>query len=171
MARRLAVPGVTALALIAAAACGKYPDLKNDLKIVNVLSGYHDAGITPDHKNKLVPSLTFQLKNDGADTLSYIDLAVDYWQVGDDGPLDSKLIVSAIGGHSLQPGQTSESITVRADTGYTSEAARVDFFTNSVFKGFTAKVYAKFRGRTTPLGELKVEPRLLPSTSRDGNRP
>jgi len=170
MTGRLAVLGVTTLALIAAAACGKYPDLKNNLKIVNVLSGYHDAGITPDHQNKLVPSITFQLKNDGPDALSYIDLAVDYWQLGDDGPLDSK-IVPGIGRQSLQPGQTSESITIRAEHGYQSPAARLNFFTNSLFKGFTAKVYAKFRGRTTPLGELKVEPVLLPSTSRDGNRP
>src|SRR5262245_30767581 len=150
MARRLAVLGVAALTLIAAVACGKYPDLKNNLKIVNVLSGYHDAGITPDHKNKLVPSITFQLKNEGTEALNYIDLAVDYWQVGDDGPLDSKYVPAGL---SIPPGQTSESITIRAEHGYMSEAARLSFFTNSVFKGFTAKVFAKFRGRTTPLGE------------------
>jgi len=170
MARPLAVLGVTTLALIAAAGCGKYPDLKNSLKIVNVLSGYHDIGITPDHKNKLVPSITFQLKNEGSDALSYVDLAVDYWQNGDDGPLDSKIVVG-ISGQALGPGQTGDSITIRSEHGYTSEAARVNFFTNSVFRGFTARIYAKFRGRTTPLGELKVEPRLLPSTGRDGNRP
>jgi len=169
MTRRLAVLGVTTLALIAAAACGAYPDLKN-LKIVNVLTGYHDDGITPTHEDKLVPSITFQLKNETTESLSYIDLAIDFWQNGDDGPKDSK-IVPGIAGTALAPGQSGESITVRASIGYKSEAARLNFFTNSLFKGFTAKVYAKFRGRTTPLGELKVEPVLLPSTSRDGNRP
>jgi hypothetical protein len=170
MAQRLAIIGVTTLALIAAAACGKYPDLKNGLKVVNALTGYHDDGITPEHENKLVPSVTFQLKNETTESLSYIDLAVDYWRDGDDGPLDSK-IVPGIAGQALQPDQTSESVTIRAEHGYTSPAARLDFFTNPLFKGFTAKIFAKFRGRTTPLGELKVEPRLLPSTGSGGDRP
>ena len=168
MPRRLAVLGVSTLALIAAAACAN-PDLKS-LKIVNVISGYHDAGITPDHENKLVPSVTFQLKNEGAEPLSYVDLAVDYWEIGADGPKDSK-VIQGIGGQALQPGQTGESITVHSTIGYTSPAARADFFTLSSFKGFTVKFFAKFGGRTTPLGELKVEPRLLPSTGLGGDRP
>jgi len=168
MPRRPAIFGVITLALIVAGACAN-PDLKS-LKIVNVFSGYHDAGILPDHKNKLVPSVTFQLKNEGAEALSYIDLAVDFWQIGDDGPLDDK-VVPGIGARALDPGQTGESLTIHSDSGYTSEAARADFFTNPIFKGFTVKIFAKFRGRTTPLGELKVEPRLLPSTGPGGDRP
>ncbi|HEX5071468.1 MAG TPA: hypothetical protein VFV78_14735 [Vicinamibacterales bacterium] len=168
MPRRLAILGVSSLALIAAAACGN-PDLRT-LKVVNVISGYHDAGIQPDKQNKLVPSITFQLKNEGTEPLSHIDLAVDFWQNGDDGPLDDK-VVPGIGGQALDPGQTSESLTIHSGIGYTSPAARVDFFTNPVFKGFTVRLFAKFRGRTTPLGELKVEPRLLPSTAPGGNRP
>ena|SRR5580765_1856636 len=170
MARRLAVIALASVWLVAAAACGKYPDLKNQLKVVNLISGYFDDGPTPDHQNRLLPSLTFQLKNETDEPLSYIDLAVDFWQIGDDGPLDSP-IVAGIAGKALEPGQTSDSITVRASTGYKSPAARADFFTNPLFKGFTAKVYAKFHGRTSPLGELKVEPRLLPPAGRDGNRP
>lgn len=170
MPRRLAILGVWTLALIAAAACGPYPDLKHDLQIVNVISGYHDAGITPDHQNKLVPSITFQLKNEGTEAFTYIDLALDFWQVGDDGPKDS-VVVPGIGGTALEPGQTADSITVHSNIGYTSPAARADFFTLSTFKGFTVKVFSKFRGRTTPLGELKVEPRLLPSTGLGGDRP
>jgi len=167
MPRRLAIFGVTTLALIAAA-CGS-PDLKT-LKIVNVVSGYHDAGITPDHLNKLVPAVTFQLKNEGTQSLKYVDLAVDFWEIGADGPKDS-MVVSGIGRDALDPGQTADSITVHANIGYTSPAARVDFFSLSSFKGFTVKVFAKFGGRTTPLGELKVEPRLLPSTGPGGSRP
>src|SRR5262245_28256871 len=138
MPRRLAILGASTLALIAAAACGAYPDFKHDLKIVNVISGYHDAGITPDKQNKLVPSVTFQLKNEGTEAYNYIDLALDFWQVGDDGPKDS-VVIPGIGGTALDPGQTSESITVHSNIGYTSPAARVDFFTLSSFKGFSVK--------------------------------
>jgi hypothetical protein len=170
MARRLAVLALASVWLVAAAACGTYPDLKNHLQLVNVITGYFDDGPTPDHLNRLLPSITFQLKNDTDEPLSYIDLAVDYWENGADGPLDSR-IVSGIAGKALEPGQTSDSITIRAGNGYTHAGPRPDFFTSSFFKGFTAKIFAKFRGRTSPLGELKVEPRLLPPAGRDGNRP
>ncbi len=170
MARRVAVLAFAVMGLVTTAACGKYPDLKNHLKIENVITGYYDDGPTANHENRLLPSISFQLKNDTDEPLSYIDLAIDFWQNGDDGPLDSK-IVPGIAGTPLEPGKTSESLTIRAGNGYTLPGPRADIFTNSLFKGFTAKVYAKFRGRTSPLGELKVEPRLLPSTGRDGIRP
>jgi hypothetical protein len=168
MTQRLAVVGVAALTLITAAACGS-PDLKA-LTIVNVISGYHDAGITPDHQNKLVPAVTFQLKNGGTQSYSYVDLALDFWEIGADGPNDS-VVVQGIAGKALEPGQTSDSITVHSNVGYRSPAARLDFFSLSTFKGFTVKVFGKFHGRTTPLGELKVEPRLLPSGGPNGDRP
>jgi hypothetical protein len=170
MARRLAVLALAAIGFVAAAACGKSPDLKNHLKIENAITGYFDDGPTANHENRLLPSITFQLKNETDESLSYIDLAVDFWQNGDDGPKDSK-IVAGVSGKALEPGQTSESLTIHSSIGYTLPGPRADIFTNSLFKGFVAKIYAKSHGRTSPLGELKVEPRLLPPAGRDGNRP
>jgi len=170
MARRFSILAFASVWFVAAGACGKYPDLKNQLKVVNAVTGYFDDGPTANHENRLLPSITFQLKNETDEPLSYIDLAIDFWQIGDDGPKDSK-IVAGIAAKALEPGQTSDSLTIHSSIGYTLPGPRTDIFTNSLFKGFIAKLYAKFHGRTSPLGELKVEPRLLPPAGRGGNRP
>lgn len=170
MTWRLPTLALVGLSLVAGSACGKYPDLKSNLKVVNVLSGYYDDGVTPGGENRLLPSVTFQLKNEGDEPLSNIDLALSFWEVGADGENDSKQI-RGIEGTALEPGATGESITVRASIGYTSPAARADFFSLGRYRGFVVKVFAKYRGRTTPLGELPVDARLLPSVRKDGSRP
>ena len=156
--------------LIAGWGCGPQPNLATDLKFVPTLTGYHDEGITPNKLNKLVPSITFELKNVGQLPIGNVNLAMDYWEVGADGPLDSKQ-VRGIGSDALQPGATSEPMTVRASVGYTHEGPRVDMFTNSRFKGFIVKVFAKRSGKTTRLGEFPVEARLLPAVSKNGSHP
>jgi hypothetical protein len=170
MRRRL--PGLlfASLWLIATAACGPEANLATDLKLVPTISGYYDDGITPAKENRILPSITFQLRNDGKLPITNVDLVVAYWPVGADGELDSKQ-VRGIGSKALEPGATSETLTVRASVGYTHAGPRVDMFTNSLFKGFIVKVFAKRSGKTTKLGEFPIEARLLPAVSKDGSHP
>jgi hypothetical protein len=170
MRRRSPVLLLACLWLIAVWGCGPQPNLATDLKLIPTMSGYYDEGITPDRLNKIVPSLTFQLTNQGKLPITNVDLVVAYWQVGADGELDSKQI-RGIGNSALEPGATSEAITVRSSVGYTHEGPRADMFTNSLFKGFIVKVFAKRAGKTTRLGEFPVEARLLPAVRKDGSHP
>ena len=156
--------------LIAAAACGPEPDLKASLRVVPELSGYYDPGVQPDGENRLLPSLTFRLKNEGPLPINHVDLVIAYWEFGADGEKDS-LQIKGIGSAALDPGQTSEPMTVRSTIGYKGPVPRVEFFTNSIFKGFTVKVFAKRKGKTTPLGEFPVDERILPTISKDGAHP
>jgi hypothetical protein len=169
MHRRSPVLVLACALWIAAAACGPQPDLRT-LKLLPTMSGYYDDGVQPDGQNRLLPSLTFQVKNEGNLPVANVDLVLAFWEVGADGENDSKQI-RGIGNTALEPGQTSEALTVRASIGYRSPAPRAEFFSNSFFKGFTVKVFAKLRGRTTPIGEFPVEPRLLPAAGKDGSRP
>ena len=170
MRRRSPVHLLACLWLIAGWGCGPQPNLATDLKLTPTISGYHDEGITAERLNKIVPSLTFQLSNQGKLPITNVDLVVAYWQIGADGELDSKQI-RGIGNDALEPGATSEPITVRSSVGYTHEGPRADMFTNSLFKGFIVKVFAKRAGKTTRLGEFPVEARLLPAVRKDGSRP
>ncbi len=165
-------PGLlfASLWLIATAGCGPQPNLATDLKFVPTISGYYDDGITPDRMNRILPSITFQLKNEGKLPITNVDLVVAYWQAGADGETDSKQI-RGIGSAALEPGATSETLTVRATVGYTHAGPRVDMFTNHDFKGFIVKVFAKRSGKTTKLGEFPIEARLLPAVSKDGSHP
>ena len=156
--------------LAAAAGCGPEPDLRKSLKLIPTISGYYDDGVQPNGDNRLLPSMTFQLKNEGDLPIDYVDLVVAYWEVGADGEKDSSFL-KGIGNTALAPGQTSDSITVRSSVGYTGLMPRGEFFSNVLYKGFIIKVFAKRKGKTTPLGEFPVEQRVLPTVRKDGARP
>ena len=90
-----------------------------------------------------------------------IELDVAFWEEGATGELDS-VQIKAIGGDGLAPGASTEALTVRAKVGYTFEGTRDSFFTNSRFKGFIAKMFAKRSGRIFPLGQFKMDQRFIP---------
>jgi hypothetical protein len=170
MFRRAPVLVAFCVLLAAASACGPEPDLRTSLKLVPTISGYYDDGVLPSGESRLLPSLTFQLKNEGDLPIDHVDLVIAYWEVGADGENDSNQI-KGIGSDALAPGQTSEPMTVRASIGYKGYGARADFFTSVRYRGFIVKVFAKRRGKTTPLGEFPVEQRVLPTARKDGARP
>ena len=69
--RRLIV-AATALLL---AACTQPVDLKTSLQVTDLATGWFDAGVV-DGKNKLVPSITFGLRNTSASELRYVSMNV-----------------------------------------------------------------------------------------------
>jgi hypothetical protein len=170
MPRRPTILLLVCLGLMGAWGCGPQPDL-GAVKLVPGLSGYYDDGIVKEGRdqgqNRLLPSVTFQLKNEGTLPVDYIDLTVAFWRVTDDGELDSKLI-DGVGRTPLAAGATTDTITVRSDVGYTSPAAGAEFFMHPDFVDFKVKVFARRAGSNVTLGELPVERRLLPAVRKDG---
>jgi hypothetical protein len=146
--------------LIAGSACEPNVDLSKALKLIPSLTGYYDNGRNAAGENHFLPSITFQLKNEGDQPLTYVDMSVAFWHA--DGELDSKYI-KGIGGEALAPGASTEAITVRSTLGYTSPYAGTQIFMHSSFKDMVVKVFAKRRGKTTKLGEITIEHRVLPS--------
>ncbi len=53
------------LALLAAACGGPPAPLDKVVKVDNVVTGWFDAGVTDDGKNKIVPSISLTLTNTG----------------------------------------------------------------------------------------------------------
>ena len=160
MARRLVGLLVILLGLAAPAGCGRDIELDEALAVTDVLSGYYDNGVK-NTGTQYVPSITFKLKNQTAQQVPGIELDVAFWEEGATGELDS-VQIKAIGGDGLAPGASTEALTVRATVGYTFEGARDSFFTNSRFKGFIAKMFAKRSGRIFPLGQFKMDQRFIP---------
>jgi len=58
-----------AASLSAIPACAPPVDLSKNLQVVDVATGWSDAGITEDGQNKLVPFVTFKLKNNSSRSL------------------------------------------------------------------------------------------------------
>ena len=71
------------LALGATAGCNSV-DLKTQVQVVDVSSGYYDNGLTAAGLNHLVPSVTFSLKNISDKEVSSVDTVVMYWAQGQD---------------------------------------------------------------------------------------
>ncbi len=164
--RRVPVAVLLAVSLLAGAGCGPQIDLKASLAVTDVFSGWYDFGIVQDQLNKLVPSISFRLKNVGSDPINEVQLTVSFWRDGDDGEWDSKE-VTGIGRESVAPGAMSEPILVRSDIGYTLEQPRAEMFTHSQFKNVRAKIFAKRSGQIVPIGEFQLDQRIIPhETSR-----
>ena len=159
MPRRLLGSLALALGLAGAAGCTGDIDLKQALVVTDVFSGYYDNGIK-DTQIHLVPSLTFRLKNQSAQKVPGIELDVAFWAEGRDGEMDSVSVRALADG--LPAGSTSQPLTVRSKIGFTLAGIRDDFFGHSLFRDVTARMFAKRSGRIFPLGELKMERRIIP---------
>jgi hypothetical protein len=162
---RLALAGFVAAAI----GCSPSVDLAKTLTVTDVFSGWYDFGVT-DGLNKLVPSITFSLRNQGTEAISQVQLLVGFWQDGADGDWESKEI-TGVGSSSLQPGASTDPILVRSNVGYTLEQPRAELFSHRSFKDVTAKVFAKRDGRIVPLGEFKMERRIIPHLAQTAGRP
>ncbi|MEO8482116.1 MAG: hypothetical protein ABI634_07905 [Acidobacteriota bacterium] len=159
MTRRLA--GILLAAfLFSSVSCGPGVDLATALKVTDTFSGYYDFGIV-NGLNKLVPSISFRLQSSATVPITQVQLIVGFWQKGADGDLDSRE-VTGIGSTALTPGGNTDPILVRSAAGYTIAQPRSELFTNSEFKDFTAKVFAKRAGKIVPLGEFPIEHRIIP---------
>lgn len=162
MKKRLVVP-LLALWVLTGAGCGSQVDLAKTLTVTEVFSGWYDFGLV-DGLNKLVPSISFKLQNVGDAPINRVQLLVSFWQEGADGENDSKEI-TGIGAEDVAPGASSDAILVRSGVGYTIEQPRAELFTHGGFKDFTVKLFAKRSGRIVPLGEYKVERRIIPQAA------
>lgn len=150
-----------ALSLSGAASCGTPVDLSKDLEVTDVSTGFFDVGIDPATKwNKLVPGITFKLKNVSSEPITNVQLTVAYWVNGDDGEKDSKLL-RGIDDAGLAAGASTDVIVARSTVGFNLEGARASLFDHSGFRDWTVKLFAKRGGRIVPIGEHAVERRLV----------
>jgi hypothetical protein len=152
-----------AVSIAAGAACGPSIDLAKAVAITDVITGWYDWGIQ-DGQNKLVPSISFRLQNTGASPLSSVQMTVSFWQEGKDGENDSKQIIAV--DSSLPPGASTNLLVVRSDFGATSPAPRAEMLTNGSFVDYNIKLFAKRAGKIVPVGQFKVDRRLLPHVTQ-----
>jgi hypothetical protein len=160
---RLLFVAALAISLAGGAACGPPIDLAKSIAVTDVLTGWYDWGVLGG-QNKLVPSISFRLQNTGTVPLSGIEMTVSYWKIGADGENESKELIPL--GTPLAPGASTNLLVVHGDVGFTSLAARAEMLTLSSFEDFTAKLFVKRAGKIVPLGEFKIDRRLLPNTTQ-----
>jgi hypothetical protein len=149
------------LVALLAAACGQRVDLASSAKLANVTTGWYDAGVTEDGQNKLVPSISLQIRNEGSVRLRSTQLNLIFKRVIDQDEWTSAF-VPGIGSQGLPPGETSRPIVVRARQGYTGLQPRAQMLSNSRFVDFKVEVFGKHGSATwVKLGEFPIARQLL----------
>ena len=149
------------LALVAWSGCGPPIDLTKGLQVLNVSTGWYDAGIVNGH-NKLVPSISFQLKNVSDQTLSTLQVNALFRRMTEKDEWGSGFLTVA-GSAGLALGATTQPLIVRSQLGYTgTDQSREEMLRNSHFVDAEVELFAKY-GSTqwTRIGEYLVTRRLL----------
>ena len=160
--RHILHPAVFLLAVLAGSSCAKPVDLPKVLEVTDVTTGYFDAGIVDGTKNKIVPTISFRLKNTSAEPVASVQVIAKYNVIGETEELGSAPYVSAIGPDGLAPGQTGQQIVMKTNLGYTSEAPRAVMFTHSMFRDVKVELYGKHRAQQfQKLGEFTIARQLL----------
>jgi hypothetical protein len=157
MTRRLAVPVLAALLV---AGCGSR-DVQKDLRIVDVHSGWYDAGVQDDGKNKLVPSISIHLENVSQEAISGVQLNAIFHRAGET-EVWGEHFVRAIGPDALAGGKTTNAIVLRSNLGYTGTQSRLQMLRNREFVDATVDIFGKHGSKTwAKMGSYKIDRQLL----------
>jgi hypothetical protein len=147
------------LTALATASCGPKVDLSKGLQVVDVSTGWWDAGVV-NGQNKLVPSVTFKFKNVSDQKLDVLQANVVFRRVTEDKEWGSSY-VKITGTEGLAPGATSESQTVKSQLGYTGSESRQQMLDNGQFVDAKIELFAKYGNiQWQKVGEYTV-PRTL----------
>jgi hypothetical protein len=149
------------LSTLVCAGCGPTVDLTKGLQAEIVEVGWYDVGIV-NGQNKLVPSITFKLKNVSDQKLRTLQVNALFRRVTEPDEWGSGFITAA-GSGGLGPGESTGALTIRSALGYTgAEQSRLEMLGNSHFVDAKVDLFAKY-GSTqwVRLGEYPIERRLL----------
>jgi hypothetical protein len=146
--------------LLVSVGCGQKVDLTKGLQVLDVSTGWYDAGIV-DGQNKLVPSISFKLKNVSTQTLYTLQVNV-LFRHGEDKDEWGSAFQTAAGTSGLAPGATTGTVTLRSQQGYKGTEPRQQMLKNSHFVDAKAEVSAKYgSGNWTRIGDYKIERKLI----------
>ena len=123
------------------AGCGPDVDLTKALQVEVVSTGWFDAGIV-NGQNKLVPTVTFALKNVSEKTLSTLQVNALFRRVTENDEWGSGFLTVA-GSDGLAPGATSPPLTIKSPLGYTgSDQSRQEMLQNTHFVEAKVELFA-----------------------------
>src|SRR5688572_5398330 len=108
---------------LASIACGPTVDVTTGLQVVELSSGWNDLGVV-NGQNKLVPTVSFRLKNVSDQTLSVLQVNALFKRVKETDEWGSGF-KTVTGSDGLAPGATTELITITSQLGYTGSEPRL----------------------------------------------
>ncbi len=153
--------------LLPLTACAPAVDVTRDLAIVDVTTGWYDAGIVKDpegEKNKLVPAISFRLKNTTADkTISGVQINAVYHLVSEkDKEWGTTWVYGIPSSQPLKPGTTTQPLVLRGDRAYLGLQPRLQMLQNREFVDAVVDITAKYNAQQwVRLGTYPISRQLL----------
>jgi hypothetical protein len=148
------------LAVVILSACGgPAVDLKTGLRIEGLSTGWQNAGVV-DGKNKLVPAVSFTLKNVSDQKLPVLQVNAIFRRVSQDEEWDNRF--RTVSGSGLAPGAATGTVTLEAELGYTGTDPHDALLRNSQFVDAKVDLFAKYgSAQWTRLGEYPIARQLI----------
>jgi hypothetical protein len=142
-------------------ACGPTVDLTKGLQVEVVDTGWYDVGIV-NGQNKLVPSVTFTLKNVSDQKLRTLQVNALFRRVTEPDEWGSGFITAA-GSEGLAPGASTPPLTIRSLLGYTgAEQSRQEMLRNTHFVDAKVDLFAKYGSiQWVRVGQYPIKRQLL----------
>ena len=159
--RTMLAAAVLAALSLTTTACDTGADVSTAIQVLDVSTGWWDAGIVNGDQNKLVPTVTFRLKNVSESPVTTLQANVLFHRANSAEEWGSGFLKIA-GSDGLAPGATTDPLTVRSDLGYTGSEPRAVMLKNSQFVDARVRILAKSGSNYWhQLGEFPIERRLL----------
>jgi hypothetical protein len=149
------------IALCICAGCTPPVDLTSGLQIKDVNTGWFDAGIV-NGQNKLVPTITFTIKNVSNQKLVALQINAVFRRVTEKDEWGAGFLMVS-GSEGLAPGKDAGPLTIRSQLGYTgSDQTREDMLRNSHFVDAEVELFAKYASEQWKrVAESQISRRLL----------
>lgn len=163
---------VASLALIVCGACSPKVNIKQTVQVVDMSGGYHDAGVEPDGRNKIVPSVTFRLTKTPDAPIKSLSLNIAFKKL----PLPGAPPPPGQPSGTLEDwdevyvqnvdfnGNATAPVTARIKAGYTGDPpmTRAEILTNHLFQDVRVVIFAKhFSSQWVEIAEYQLPRRLL----------
>lgn len=131
------------------------------LEPLEVTTGWYDAGILEDGKNKLVPQVQLKLRNKSDAPVDGVQINAIFRRVTEK-EMWGEHYGWAVRKDALAPGQSTDTIVLRSQLGYTGEQPRMQILQHSGFIDAKVELYLKKGSQVwAKLGEFPIERQLI----------
>jgi hypothetical protein len=146
---------------VAAAGCVRPREVEKDLALLDVRTGWWDAGIVEGGQNKLVPMVSLKVQNVSPEDIASVQLLSIFRRVGEQEAWGDHL-VRAIDSEGLAPGSSGDTLVLRSPRGYTGVQPRLQMLQNKEFVDAKVEIFGRHGSRTwVKMGEYQIARQLI----------
>jgi hypothetical protein len=146
--------------LLAASACGPDVDLTVGLRVESLTTGWADVDLNGG-AHKIVPAVSFRLKNASTTTLAPLQVNAIFRRVGDRSEWSNAMITAA-GSTGLPPEASTGALVIKGTLGYTGSDPQWDMLRNSHFVDATVDLFARHGAQQwTRVGEFPIARQIV----------